>query len=68
MRVILDGTVVKIRLDKRATGISMLVALDVRRDGRRFFLACETWAARASCLARSSWTTWSPASSPRRSC
>ena len=32
VRVILDGTVVKVRLDKRATGISVLVALGVRRD------------------------------------
>ena len=38
VRVILDGTVVKVRLDKRATGISVLVALGVRRDGQKVLL------------------------------
>ncbi len=38
MRVILDGTVVKVRLDKRSTGISVLVALGVRRDGQKVLL------------------------------
>jgi putative transposase len=36
VRVILDGTVVKVRLDKRSTGIS--VALGVRRDGQKVLL------------------------------
>jgi len=34
IRVILDGTVVKTRIDKRATNISVLAAIGVRRDGR----------------------------------
>ena len=38
VRVILDGTVVKVRLDKRSTGISVLVALGVRRDGQKVLL------------------------------
>jgi putative transposase len=38
IRVILDGTVVKVRLDKRSTGISVLVALGVRRDGQKVLL------------------------------
>ncbi len=38
VRVILDGTVVKVRLDKRATGISVLVALGIRRDGQKVLL------------------------------
>ena len=38
IRVILDGTVVKVRLDKRSTGISVLVALGVRRDGQKILL------------------------------
>lgn len=38
VRVILDGTVVKVRLDKRSTGISVLVALGVRRDGQKILL------------------------------
>jgi putative transposase len=38
VRVILDGTVVKVRLNKRSTGISVLVALGVRRDGQKVLL------------------------------
>src|SRR3954468_12411251 len=38
VRVILDGTVVKVGVDKRATGISVLVALGVRRDGQKVLL------------------------------
>jgi len=33
VRLILDGTVARVRLDKRATSISLLVALGVRADG-----------------------------------
>ena len=39
VRLILDGTVVKVRLDKRATAISLLIALGVRRDGQKVVLA-----------------------------
>jgi putative transposase len=42
VRLILDGTAVKVRLDKRATAISLLVALGVRRDGQKVVLAIET--------------------------
>ena len=42
MRVILAGTVVKVRLDKRSTGISVLVALGVRRDGQKILLGLRT--------------------------
>jgi transposase-like protein len=38
VRLILDGTVVRVRLDKRATGLSVLVALGVRRDGQKVLL------------------------------
>jgi transposase-like protein len=38
VRLILDGTVVKVRLDRRATGLSLLVALGVRRDGQKVLL------------------------------
>jgi transposase-like protein len=34
VRLILDGTVVKVRLDRKATNISLLVLLGVRRDGQ----------------------------------
>jgi transposase-like protein len=39
VRLILDGTVVKVRLDKKATSILLLVALGVRRDGQKVLLA-----------------------------
>lgn len=39
VRLILDGTVVRVRLDKKATSISLLVALGVRRDGQKIVLA-----------------------------
>jgi transposase-like protein len=39
IRLILDGTVVRVRLDKKATSISLLVALGVRRDGQKVLLA-----------------------------
>ena len=42
MRLILDGTVVKVRLDKKATSISLLVALGVRRDGQKVLLAVKS--------------------------
>jgi putative transposase len=38
-RLILDGTVVRVRLDKKATSISLLVALGVRADGQKVLLA-----------------------------
>ncbi len=39
IRLILDGTVVRVRLDKKATSISLLVALGVRGDGQKVVLA-----------------------------
>src|SRR3954452_23052789 len=41
VRLILDGTAVKVRLDKRVTAISLLVAPGVRRDGQKVVLAIE---------------------------
>ena len=38
VRLILDGTVVRVRLDRRATSISLLVVLGVRRDGQKVLL------------------------------
>ena len=37
--MILDGTVVRVRLDKKATSISLLVALVLRQDGQKVLLA-----------------------------
>jgi transposase-like protein len=39
IRLILDGTIVRVRLDKKATSISLLVALGVRQDGQKILLA-----------------------------
>ncbi len=39
IRLILDGTVVRVRLDKKATSISLLVAIGVRQDGQKVLLA-----------------------------
>jgi putative transposase len=39
VRLILDGTVVKVRLDRKATAVSLLIALGVRRDGQKVVLA-----------------------------
>jgi transposase-like protein len=39
VRLILDGTVVRSRLDKKATSISLLVAMGVRQDGQKVLLA-----------------------------
>jgi putative transposase len=39
VRLILDGTVVKVRLDRRAIAISLLIALGIRRDGQKVVLA-----------------------------
>ncbi len=39
VRLILDGTVVRVRLDRKATAISLLVVLGVREDGQKVLLA-----------------------------
>jgi putative transposase len=39
VRLILDGTVVRVRPDRKATAISLLIALGVRRDGQKVVLA-----------------------------
>ena len=39
VRLILDGTVVRVRLDRQATAISLLVIIGVRADGQKVLLA-----------------------------
>ena len=39
VRLILDGTVVKTRLDRKATAISVLAAIGLRRDGQKILLS-----------------------------
>jgi putative transposase len=41
-RLILDGTVVRVRLDRKATSISLLVVLGVRMDGQKVLLAIKS--------------------------
>src|SRR3954453_15574213 len=38
VRLILDGTVVRVRLDRKAPSISLLVVLGIRRDGQKVLL------------------------------
>jgi transposase-like protein len=39
VRLILDGTVVRVRLDRKATAISLLAVIGVRADGQKILLA-----------------------------
>src|SRR5689334_19213323 len=39
VRLILDGSVVRVRLDRKATHVSLLVVLGIRRDGQKVLLA-----------------------------
>ena len=42
VRLILDGTVVRVRLDRKATSVSLLVAIGVREDGQKVLLAIKS--------------------------
>jgi len=42
VRLILDGTVVRVRLDRKATAISLLVVLGVRADGQKVLLSIKS--------------------------
>jgi transposase-like protein len=42
VRLILDGTVVRVRLDRKATAIALLVVLGVRDDGQKVLLAIKS--------------------------
>ena len=42
VRLILDGTVARVRLDKKVTSVSLLVALGVRADGQKVLLTIKT--------------------------
>jgi putative transposase len=42
VRLILDGTMVRVRLDRKATSISLLVVLGVRADGQKVLLAIKS--------------------------
>src|SRR5512139_2701135 len=42
VRLILDGTVVRVRLDRKATSVSLLVVIGVRADGQKVLLAIKS--------------------------
>jgi putative transposase len=42
VRLIFDGTMVRVRLDRKATSISLLVVIGVRADGQKLLLAVES--------------------------
>jgi putative transposase len=42
VRLILDGTVVRVRLDRKATSISLLVVIGVRADGQKVLLTIKS--------------------------
>src|SRR5467141_594656 len=42
VRLILDGTVVRVRLDRKATSIALLVVIGVREDGQKVVLAIKS--------------------------
>ena len=42
VRLILDGTSVRVRLDRKATSISLLVVIGVRANGQKVFLAIKS--------------------------
>ena len=52
VRLVLDGTVVRVRLDRKATSISLPVGLGVRRDGQKVLLAVRAMGGRRGRPAR----------------
>jgi transposase-like protein len=48
VRLILDGTVVRVRLDRKATSISLLVVIGVRADGQKMLLAIKSMGGESS--------------------
>ena len=53
VRLILDGTVVRVRLDRKATSISLLVVIGVRADGQKVLLAIKSM----GCESTEAWRT-----------
>jgi transposase-like protein len=48
VRLILDGTVVRVRLDRKATSISLLVVIGVRADGQKVLLSIKSMGGESS--------------------
>jgi hypothetical protein len=66
VRLILDGTVVRVRLDRKATSISLLVVLGVRADGQKVLLAFSTILFGVGCSGPSSSSSTARRGSTRR--
>ena len=54
VRLILDGTVVKARIDRKATSIAVLAAVGVRRDGQKILLSIRNMGGES----RAAWRTF----------
>ena len=67
VRLILDGTVVRVRLDRKATSISLLVVIGVRADGQKCCLRSRAWAEKARKPGARSSTTSSSVACDNRS-
>lgn len=68
VRLILDGTVVRVRLDRKATSLSVLVVLGVRRDGQKMLLALRSMGGESGRLGGLCSTTWLAVAWRRPSC
>jgi hypothetical protein len=66
--LILDHTVVRVRLDRRAPSISTLVALGVRADGQKVLLSTRTMGGGARPPGEGCSTTWLRAAREPRNC
>src|SRR5579871_2584563 len=53
VRLILDGTAVKVRVDRKATSISLLVVIGVRTDGQKVLLAVKDMGSESAAAWRS---------------
>jgi transposase-like protein len=68
VRLVLDGTAVRVRVDRKATSISLLVVLGIRpATARRCCWRRATWAGRVRPPGARSSTTWSHVACGRRS-
>ena len=57
VRLMLDGSVVRVRLDRKATNISLLVVLGIRRDGQKVLLAVRNMGGESEAAWRGYWMT-----------
>jgi len=58
VRLILDGTVVRVRLDRKATSLSLLVVLGIRGDGQKSLLSARAMGGASEAAWRESSGAW----------